>query len=90
MASIESRNGKQRIVFYFGGQKYSRTLGQCSHKTARLALAQVEDNLRRVELGTLAVPPDADIASVLLSSGSVTQQLTLPKAPVLPRSALSG
>ena len=67
MASIEQRAGTYRIVFRYGGQKYSRSLKTKHRRAAELALAQLEDNLRRADLGTLTVPPDADVASVLLS-----------------------
>lgn len=57
MASLEKRNGTYRIVFRCGGQKYGRSLKTESVRTAELSLAQLEDSLRRAELGTLAVPP---------------------------------
>ena len=70
MASLELRNGKYRIVFRYGGQKFSRTLMTLDRREAKHSLARLEDNLRRLELGTLELDPAANIACVLLSSGA--------------------
>lgn len=69
MPSLEARNGHFRVVFRFGGQKFSRTLRTADPTAARAAVARLDDNLRRAELGTLVIPEDADIASFLLSDG---------------------
>ena len=84
MASLEKRSGKFRIVFRFGGRKFSRTLKTRSDKAAAGCLARLEDNLRRLELGTLALPDGADVASFLLSDGNTDGR---PKAP--PRCSLA-
>jgi integrase len=76
MASLENRNSSFRIVFRFAGQKYSRSLRTRSEKAAQASLARLEDNLRRLELGTLQLPDDSDVASFLLSDG---QQRSKPK-----------
>lgn len=54
MASLEKRNGIFRVVFRFSGQKFSRSLKTSEEKSANLSLARLEDNLRRLELGTLS------------------------------------
>ncbi|TWU44909.1 site-specific tyrosine recombinase XerC [Novipirellula aureliae] len=77
MASLEQRNGFYRVVFRYGGQKFSRSLKTTNQRTARLTFDQLEDNLRRLELGTLILEPGADVAAVLLSSGAISKQ---PKA----------
>jgi hypothetical protein len=53
MASIEQRGNKFRIVFRYGGEKYSRSLRTRSRKAAEGSLARLEDNLRRLELEVL-------------------------------------
>ena len=78
MASLEKRADRFRIVFRFGGRKFSRALKTRSDKAAAGCLARLEDNLRRLELGTLAVPDGADVASFLLSDGKMDGK---PKAP---------
>ena len=54
MPSLEKRNGKYRVVFRFGGQKFTRSLRTGSEKAALTSLERLDDNLRRLELGTLA------------------------------------
>ena len=77
MASLEKRSDKFRIVFRFGGEKFSRSLKTRSDKAAAGCLARLEDNLRRLELGTLTLPDGADVASFLLSDGKYNEK---PKA----------
>jgi hypothetical protein len=59
MVSLEQRNGRYRVVFRHGGEKYMRSLKTANEKTANVSLARLEDNLRRLELGTLTPPDDA-------------------------------
>ena len=61
MASLEQRNGNYRIVFRYAGQKYNRSLKTRSPVAAQASLARLEDNLRRVELGSLDPAPDVDL-----------------------------
>ena len=82
MASLELRNGTYRIVFRFGGQKFARSLKTNQVSAANLALARLEDNLRRVELGTLVLEPGADIPTTLLTSGVLKQKTKLEKSPL--------
>ena len=74
MASLEKRNDSYRIVFRFGGRKFSRSLKTTDEKSAALSLARLEDNLRRLELGTLTIEPDDDVVAVLLSSGRISRR----------------
>jgi integrase len=75
MASLEKRAGKYRIVFRVGGRKFSRSLKTQNEKEANGFLARLEDNLRRVELGTLILPENIDPATHLLSDGRLDQRL---------------
>ncbi len=83
MASLEKRNGNYRVVFRFGGRKFSRSLKTRNDKAATACLARLEDNLRRLELGTLDIPVDADPASFLLSDGKRNGQVRLPDVVTL-------
>ena len=83
MASLEKRGGSFRVVFRFGGVKFSRGLSTSNEKAALSAVAQLEDNLRRIELGVLAVPEGADIVAFLLSDGRVDQKPQLQGRPNL-------
>jgi hypothetical protein len=69
MATLERRNGTYRVVFRFQGRKCSKSLRTGTERSATAALARLEDNLHRIELGTLEVPPESDLATFLLSDG---------------------
>jgi len=77
MASLEKRKGGYRVVFRHAGRKYSRSLITSQLTAARASVARLEDNLRRVELGLLAPPPEADICEFLLSDGRSTARETV-------------
>lgn len=81
MASLEQRNGSYRVVFRLNGQKYARSLKTSEESQALLALAQLEDNLRRVELGTLSIHDGDDPVVVLLSSGNATKRPQIETPP---------
>jgi hypothetical protein len=53
------------------GRRYSRS--------ANGALTRLEDNLRRIELGTLEIPGSVDLATFLLSDGRTNQRPTLQR-----------
>ncbi len=53
MASLELRNGTDRVVFRYGGLKFARSFKTDQQSEANLALAKLEDNLRRVANGSL-------------------------------------
>lgn len=69
MASIEQRGRSFRVVFRYHGRRFARSLRTSDEKQATATLARLEDNLRRVELGTLSVPEGSDVATFLLSDG---------------------
>jgi len=74
-------NDSDRIAFRFGGQKFSRSLKTNDETSA--ALARLEDNLRRLELGTLTVELEDDIASFLLSSGQINKRPTAARTETI-------
>ena len=69
MASIELRGNSYRIVFRYQRQKFNRSLKTDNANTANACLARVEDNLRRLDMGLIAVPEGADVGQFLLSDG---------------------
>ncbi len=71
MATLEQRGRKFRIVWWLGSQRFSHSLRTDKPLEARAALARLEDNLRRVKLGTLTVPDGADPTVFLCSDGRV-------------------
>lgn len=76
MASLEKRKGGYRVVFRHAGRKYSRSLITSQLTAARASIARLEDNLRRMELGLLSPPPEADLCEFLLSDGRSSAQVT--------------
>ena len=62
MASLEQRNGIYRVVFRCGGQKFTRSLKTRDQRAAR------------VDLGTMELPTDCDVTTVLLSSGKISHR----------------
>lgn len=79
MAWLEKRNDGFRICFRFSGQKFTRSLLTHDLRAANGALARLEDNLRRVELGTLEIPESGDLATFLLSDGRTALRPALPR-----------
>ncbi len=73
MASLEKRGNSYRIVFRHAGRKHTRSVHTTNQKAANGALARLEDNLRRLELGVLTPPGHVDLATFLLSDGRVSQ-----------------
>lgn len=83
MASLENRNGSYRVVFRYAGRRFSSSLGTTRSTEARACVARLDDNLRRVELGLIAVPSGADIAAFLLSDGRISNRLSIPAVQTL-------
>ncbi|MBW3599774.1 MAG: site-specific integrase [Planctomycetes bacterium] len=74
MASLEQRGDSYRIVFRHAGQKFTRSLKTSDAKQAGAMLSRLEDNLRRVELGSLSAPLGCDVCTFLLSDGRLDQR----------------
>ncbi len=78
MSTLENRSGKYRVIFYVGGQRFSRSLKTRIEREAIASIARLDDNLRRVEMGLLTPPAGADLASFLLSDGRIEKRLEIP------------
>lgn len=70
MAFLEQRGRSFRIIFRFAGARYAKALNTHDERAARASLARVEDKLHRLELGTIEVPPDADLATFVVGDGA--------------------
>jgi integrase len=77
MASLEKRGNQYRAVFWFRGERFSRSLKTSSQREALARLARLDDNLRRFELGLLTSPDDVDFATFLISDGRVATRPAL-------------
>ena len=82
MASLEQRSGRFRVVFRFAGRKFNRSLKTANRMEAASSLARLEDNLRRLELGTLVLPDHSDVASFLFRTEDETASRALRKSTV--------
>ena len=58
-------DSKFRLEFRIHGHRHSQTVKTSNPLEARATLARLEDNLRRMQLGTLAAPDGADLAAFL-------------------------
>src|SRR5947207_6300734 len=83
MAWLEKRGEHFRIVFRFGGERPSVNLKATDRKEAKACLARLEDNLRLVERGRLAVPDGADLGLFLLSDGKLVKPIQLVRSVTL-------
>jgi hypothetical protein len=67
MATLERRQNQYRIVLRLNGKKFRRSIQTVSEVEVQGALARINDNLRRIELGLLAPLQGADVITYLLS-----------------------
>jgi len=79
MASLEQRGSGFRVAFRLGGTKHQVVVKVTDRKEAEACLIRLEDNLRLVERGRLAIPEGADIGLFLLSDGKLEQRIKLAK-----------
>ncbi|MBY0512704.1 MAG: site-specific integrase [Gemmataceae bacterium] len=77
MAWLERRGERFRVVFRFRNQKFHVNLKASEPKDDDACLARLEENLRLVERGRLAVPPGADLGLFLLTDGKLEQPVEL-------------
>ena len=74
MASLGQRGNRFRVIFRLGGQKHSVSVKAAERKDAEACLVRLEENLRLVERGRLAVPDGADIGLFLMSDGRLEKK----------------
>lgn len=70
-------SGNYFICFRLGKKKFKRSLKTTSKKTADSRVARLEENLRDIERGRLAVPENADLVTFLLSDGRVPEPMAV-------------
>ncbi|MBX9583973.1 MAG: site-specific integrase [Gemmataceae bacterium] len=80
MAWLERRGDRFRIAFRFRGGKFGVNLKASDPREAEGCLARLEENLRLVERGRLAVPPGADLGLFLLSDGKLDKPVEVVRA----------
>ena len=70
MASLERRGNRYRVIFRLGGQKHHVCVKATDEKDAEACRVRLEENLRFVERGRLAVPDGADFGLFLSPTGN--------------------
>lgn len=83
MAWLEQHptSGRFKICFRWGGQQLKKTVKTTNRSDAEAILIRLEENIGLVERGRLQMPPDADIATFLLSDGKMTQRPKVEPTP---------
>jgi hypothetical protein len=87
MATLEKRGSLYRVDFRFRGQRVRASLGTSDQRQAISLLARLEEHLRLIELGVLAVPPDAELVPFLIT-GKAPVATPLPPRTELTLAAL--
>ena len=87
MAALEfdAPSGFYRIVFRFGGRRFKRSLKVKDAALAESIRGRVEETLADILRGRLALPPDADPGTFILSNGKLGRKpapvATAPQPP---------
>lgn len=74
MAGLEVRNGRYNLILRYGGRRFVRSLKTNDETEAITRKTRVEENIRLIESGRLAIPQDADLLTFLLSDGRLSKQ----------------
>jgi integrase len=79
MASLEVRGSRFRIIFRLGGRKHHVSVKSIERKDAEACLVRLEENLRLVERGRIAIPDGADVGLYLLSDGKLEKPVDIAR-----------
>ncbi len=84
MAWLEiAPSGVFQIGFRIGERKLKRSLRTNDRKEAEAARSRMDENIRLLERGRLTLPPNADVATFLLSDGKLEERISIPKPVTL-------
>ena len=70
-------SGNYHVSFRFGGRKFKRSLRTTIGSEAEGRRLRLEENIRLVESGRLAIPVDADVPTFLLSDGKLNSKVVI-------------
>jgi integrase len=79
MASLEQRGNGFRIIFRLGGRKHHVSVTATDRRDADACRVRLEENLRLVERGRLAIPDGADVGLFLLTDGRLEQKVKVER-----------
>ncbi len=75
MASIESRSGGWRVIFYYRNEKRTFSIGEVSAKDAATYKASTEELLRLLKRSLVTIPDGCSIEDFMLHRGKPPEQL---------------
>jgi hypothetical protein len=70
-------SGNYHVSFRFGGRKFKRSLRTKDAATAEGRRLRLEENIRLVESGRLAILSEADVPTFLLSDGKLNSKVSV-------------
>ncbi len=78
MATIERRNKRFRVIFYFQSRRYAASLKTEDAGEADSIAGSIDRTLSLIEQGVLDVPDEADFVTFVLSGGKKAEKPKLP------------
>ena len=83
MASLETRNGWYRIIFYVGRKEYRRSLQTQDPKQAEIRKKAIESRIQLIDQGLLDVPDGVDLPVFIMSEGKRSELFRAPERQTL-------
>src|SRR5258708_22952455 len=80
-STYDPKTGKARVFFRYGGRQCNRMVKVKSERAAEALCETIDQTIADLERGRLTLPPDADVATFLISGGSVRLSPTKTVAP---------
>ncbi len=77
----DPKTGKARVFFRYGGRQCNRTVKLKSARAAEALCETIEQTIADMERGRLALPPDADLVTFIISGGTLVQSAVPASAP---------
>jgi hypothetical protein len=81
-------SGNFHVSFRFGGRKFKRSLRTTIESEAEGRRLRLEENIRLVESGRLALPAEGDVPTFLLSDGKLDSKVVIATPLTLVRSSV--
>jgi hypothetical protein len=86
--ALDPESGFYRIVFWYAGKQYRRSLRVKDERRAEGIRGRVEETLSLIQTGRLSVPPDADPGTFILSDGKLDQKPVTVVTPGKPTATI--
>jgi integrase len=86
--ALDPGSGFYRIVFWFGGKQFRRSLKVRDERRAEAIRGRVEETLALIQNGRLTIPPDAEPGTFILSDGKLQRRPVVETAPAPDRATI--